>query len=299
MKNNLPAKYLAEKQFAPRLFCLICFFISLSFLFSGTAFGRMQSLRQIDDQGLEKITAQAGITLFVDTAVQYTAETINISDTDSSPVNWISFQGVSIDDNSGGPFVVATPFDNPITIDVATNSVGQTLLAVNLPQFYLPSYLSIANIDFCEQALGSLDLDELIIEQNYFEITNHLDDSMGIEWQSLTKIDIGEIKYTSNSAGDGFTASGIHLSQTSAGSPDDPSIWSFDGGFQIGNFDNNQPAACGLGTNASGQTVMVLALPMDGSLRIENINFNQNSFGPIAIDGIHVHRLLVGIVPFE
>lgn len=299
MKNNLPEKYPAEKQFTPVLFCLISFFIPLFFLFSGTVFGQMQShMQQIDEYGLEKITAQAGIVLFIDTAVQCTADAINISDTDSSPASLISFQGVSIDDNSGGPFAVATPFDNPVTIDITTNMAGQTLLAVNLSQFYQPSNLSVINIDFCGQALGSLDIDELIMDQNYFEITTHLDESMGIDWQYLTKIDIGQIKYTSNSAGDSFTASGIHLSQTSSGAPHDPSAWDFAGGFQIGDFED-QPATYDLGTNATGQTVMFLTLPMDGALRVEDINFNQNSFGPMAIDGIHVHRLLIGIVPFE
>jgi hypothetical protein len=36
---------------------------------------------------------------------------------------------------------------------------------------------------------------------------------------------------------------------------------------------------------------------MQGTLRIENIDFGGQSFGPAAIDGLQVHRLSVGLIP--
>jgi hypothetical protein len=36
---------------------------------------------------------------------------------------------------------------------------------------------------------------------------------------------------------------------------------------------------------------------MQGTLRVEDVNFGGNDFGPIAIDGIQVHRLVVKISP--
>jgi len=40
-----------------------------------------------------------------------------------------------------------------------------------------------------------------------------------------------------------------------------------------------------------------LSLPIAGTVRIENVAFGGQDFGPIAIDGIHVHRLNVKIPP--
>jgi hypothetical protein len=34
---------------------------------------------------------------------------------------------------------------------------------------------------------------------------------------------------------------------------------------------------------------------MQGTLRVEDVTFGGNSFGPIAIDGINVHHLLLKI----
>jgi len=38
-------------------------------------------------------------------------------------------------------------------------------------------------------------------------------------------------------------------------------------------------------------------VPIQGSLRVENVNFGGNDFGPIAIDGINAHRMSLSFHP--
>jgi hypothetical protein len=42
---------------------------------------------------------------------------------------------------------------------------------------------------------------------------------------------------------------------------------------------------------------MQLKLPMEGSLRVEDVKFGGSDFGPLALDGIEVHRLAIQINP--
>jgi len=94
---------------------------------------------------------------------------------------------------------------------------------------------------------------------------------------------------------------GIHLMGAATGTADDPSnpaTWKFTGTnnvFRIGNIDTGNPATIDVSTDTGGTTSLNLNLPMQGSLRVENVNFGGNDFGPIAIDGINVHHLYVKI----
>ena len=117
-------------------------------------------------------------------------------------------------------------------------------------------------------------------------------------WDLSTQIDVDRVAYTYNDTGDAFTLNGVHLAATADGDPADPSTWTFDGQFTIGDLDNGDPAAFDVSTDAdTGLTVVSLQLPMQGTVRIEEINFGGQSFGPAAIDGLQIHRLSVGLVP--
>jgi hypothetical protein len=114
--------------------------------------------------------------------------------------------------------------------------------------------------------------------------------------------------YNTSGANDTFELSGIHLvgafddmsgfditDSTTWDIPTDPSGWTSSGVFSIGDIDSGNPATLDIGTDAGGQTVMQLEMPMNGSLRVERLNFGNRDFGPMAIDGLQVHRLTVTI----
>jgi hypothetical protein len=107
---------------------------------------------------------------------------------------------------------------------------------------------------------------------------------------------------------DTFELSGIHLvggfddmadfdvnDSTTWDIPTEPSSWTSNGVFSIGDMDAGNPATLDIGTDAGGLTVMQLQLPMSGSIRMENLQFGGNDFGPTAIDGLQVHRLTLTI----
>lgn len=60
---------------------------------------------------------------------------------------------------------------------------------------------------------------------------------------------------------------------------------------------SNAPATIDVATDSGNNTYLSLSLPMAGTVRVADVNFGGQDFGPIAIDNIQVHRLNVKISP--
>ena len=252
----------------------------------------------MDDCQMETVTAQAGITIWMDTAVQYNVGSLRVSDTDSDPADWIELQGFSITNGTDDYFSVKTPWDDPVTIDVATDANGHTMLVNQFSTHTEPRYYRADVIVFCAQPIGSLDLDNVILQPSTLRLGAPVDGSNSALWDLSTQIDVDHLAYTYNNVGDTFSINGVHLAGTADGDPADPSTWVFDGQFTIGDFDNDTPAAFDVGTDPStGITVVSMLLPMQGTIRIEEIDLGAQSFGPAAIDGLQIHRFSVGLFP--
>lgn len=250
-------------------------------------------MQELGDDQLSLVSARSGITLSVrDSAMRYTNESIWIGDTDHDPAHLIKFNEVSVDDGAGGYFSFSTPGLDPITIDVGTDGFGKTVVALFLTDHTYPRTISVGNIDFCDQDIGGLSIEEMTITDNQVYIGAH----GGIDLEDSMRLDIENIRYAYNTSEE-LTFSGITLAGSFAGSPEDPTAWVSSGKFQLGDMTGDNPVTCDVGTNAAGKTALLINMPMQGSLRVEGVSFGGSDFGPCAIDGIRVHHLNMLISP--
>jgi len=269
--------------------------MALLFIIAGNVSAEMQVM---DEGELSSVSAQAGITIISDVQATASYDTIAISDSDTgTDQNWIQLGGVSIHDGADGPFSIQSPVETPSVIDVATDADGWSYMSIFDSSYTQPRTYSIDSIVFCEQAIGSLDIENVIRQPSNLRLGAHADGTTGMAWDYATQIDIESLQYTYNDVGDTFSFDGIHLAGSATGDPTDPTTWTFDGQFTIGDLENDNPATFDIGTNESGETIMAMTLPMQGTLRIENIDFGGQSYGPAAIDGLQVHRLTVVMDP--
>ena len=265
----------------------------------------------LTDAQLAGVTGQSGVTIYTDGTARITASLLKISDTDSFPVKWLEFRNFVVDDGLGGYFSFSTPLDylsetivdEPVTFDVGTSAAtGQTLMTVRDSTHVSPRWYSVGELVFCDQSLGSLNLDELSSGPSVYRMGAHIDGTPGIDFDYATRVYAQAFRYTYNTVGGSLALTGIHLAGAANGSADDPSnpsTWSFTGTnntFRIGDIENGNPAKIDVYTDTgTGVTTLELNLPMQGSLRVQNVTFGGADFGPIAIDGINVHRLSVSI----
>ena len=257
----------------------------------------------LSDAELAGVTAQAGISINVETKSRVDIYEYHISDTPDVGVDrqWIKFKHLTVDDGAGGYFTTATSIDDPIKIDIGTNDAGRTLVSVYDPSHVLPRWYGIEDIEFVDLSIGSLNIDALSMGPSLYRSGAHADGTGGgYDFDYSTRITAQAIRFTYNNVPEALALSGIHLAGSASGTENDPSTWTFSGDFKIGDMDAGTPAKVDVVTNsddAPGVTSLVLNVPMQGSLRVENVNFGGNDFGAIAIDGINVHRMSLSFHP--
>ncbi len=248
----------------------------------------------LTEDKMSQINAGTGLTVFFDTRVLVTADTIGFSDTDSDSVNWILFKGFSADDGTGQGFEISTMDNEPFVLDIGTMAGGRTLLQINLTPFSNPFSLHANEVVFCDQPLGSMDLNGIKLSpSSLLRFSHHMDGSSGLEWDAGFALDIESFDHTYNSLGDSFSMEGIHVAGSASGTPEDPLTWEMSGSFAIGDLDTI-PAAVDVGSTETGQAMVIMSLPMAGSIRVEDISLSGKSFGPMVIDDITAHRLTIG-----
>ena len=263
----------------------------------------------LSDAELAGVTAQAGININVETKSRVEIIEYSISDAPDPGVNrqWIRFKHFVVDDGTGwnptkkGYFTTATSLDDPIMLDVGTNDAGRTLVSVYDPSHVLPRWYSIEEFEFVSASIGSICLDALSMGPSLYRVGSHADGTGGgYDFDYSTRITAQALRFTYNNVPEELALSGIHLAASASGTENDPSTWAFAGNFKIGDIDAGTPAKVDVVTNtddAPGVTSLVMNVPVQGSLRVENVNFGGNDFGPIAIDGINAHRLSLSFHP--
>ncbi len=290
-------------------------FIVITLLPCSTLYAGMKA---VDDSELSQISAQAGISYnWGDSAYTISAAIFKISDTDSSPLNWLEFNNLTIsgswDETNDIIDSGAFPYYhfNSIDIETITNNDSQTrtVLSISSSDNTYPQTWNIGNLVFCSQDLGSLNFDIKTVGPSLLNITSHGAGSSGIEFEYLAQWSLQNFNYaynnTNTSAGL-LNVAGIHLSQSAAGAPEDPSTWAFSGNFRIGDIVGGNipvssdsdtapnPATFDVGSSPDGtSTAVVLNLPMQGTIRAQSVNLGGTNFGPVAIDGITVHHLIM------
>lgn len=296
---------------------ILCIFILSLFLTPGTV--RAQ-ISQLSDEVLSGISGQAGLSIMLSGSELIHFNLISFSDTQINP-NWIQLYDFNIDNGAGGAFSFATlwdPLANPVvlqpnTIDVATDNSGRTFITMvdtsqMNPRWYsvgnlVLNYYSDADSAYIALSLGSLNLDALSQGPSVYQLWAHA--PSGISFNYTTAISASALTYTYNTTPAALSLSGIHIVGSATGGSDDPAnpaTWVFGGTsnfFKIGTIGDasNTPATMDVATDNSNNTYISLSLPMAGTVRVADVNFGGQDFGPIAIDNIQVHRLNVKISP--
>jgi len=273
----------------------------------------------LGDGELASVHAGSGVSLYIAGTALINVGSIWFQDTDTG--NRIEFNNIVWGNGSGGGFSFATPADDPFTSDVGTNAAGQTIVDQHDSTQVSPRTFS-ANLHFLEyslgaysydpgyydpvldihdyitnyivQDLGSLNVSGIVSTENNLMIGAH----GGIDFQYNANIAIGSALYNYNTT-NALAFTGIHFFGTGTGAPEDPpNTWTYSGTFQIGNMAGSNPAQIDVGTDTTtGFTQIKLELPMTGSIRVEDVNFGGADFGPLALDGLNVHRLTIQINP--
>jgi hypothetical protein len=232
-------------------------------------------------------------------------DSIAISDTDNG--NWIELRNFHVDDGVGSYFSFDTG-STPITIDVGSDpTTGLTAVHLVLSDNITPRTYLAENLIFCNQDIGRLQIADVTnLAELYFGA--HQDGTTGINFEYRTMFHIAQIKYRYQNPPQPkeFWIQDITLAAQATGAPETPILWAFSGMYQVGDLrgvdidvDNDpgnatvpNPATIDVGTDTdTGETSMLLNLPMKGSVRIKDVSIGPNDFGPCAIDGITVHHL--------
>jgi hypothetical protein len=289
---------------------VILYLSSLLFGFMlAPAFGQMEAM---SDAAMDAVTAQSGVSVvIVDYQFDWAAGYLTLYDSDYDATvdpddGVLSFTGMTLLGGIVGTNETITW--DAYTIDDASHPMdGQTFTLWQSPDLYQHLNLTVDDVVFCGQSIGQLAVDNFTTPEQYCTLGAH---GSGMDFQYDLQMHMNRFGYTFNTSGtdDTFELSGIHLAgafedmadfditdSTTWDIPTDPSEWTYTGVFSIGDIDGGIPATLDIGTDASGQTVMQIELPMNGSLRVESLNFGAKDFGPMAIDGLEVHRLTVTI----
>lgn len=310
--------------FAALGYGVIVFAFAFSLFFTpGTARAQMS---QLSDGELRGITGQSGLSISLNGAAKIYLGSYKFSDTETSP-NWIELYNVTVDDGAGGGFSFSTPGSDftgttaldPNTTDVGTNSSGQTIVSIRDTSHMNPRWYKVGDFGlncyspvdslYHYQSLGSLSLDALQMGPSVSHYGSQTVNN-GIIFDYQTAISASALTYTYNTGYTDNTSgtpviippaslnlSGLHIAGLATGDPTDPTAWAYSGTFNIGDI-STMPAAMDVGTDTSNnKTSLYLSLPMSGSVRVAEVNFGGQNFGPIAIDGIQVHRLNLKFTP--
>ncbi len=286
---------------------LICILIFLSTI-PTTALSR---LIELSNSQMENIVAQAGITIGISNYKTYRYfKYIGYEDTDTNGTIFLKDIELMETLNTGNVDTNGDNLQSGVIIDVFQNPDSIPMVSYIADDFDHKFSLHTADIDFCNTSIGSLDIDEFHPYSERYYATGHSD---GVDFQynlglEMTNLDY---KYQNNPANTPPYKS-LHIDKlylvnsftdNPNDDPTDPSTWIGKGQFQFGDLNpygssNYTPATFDVGVDPDTNLAqMVISLPMKGSIRISDLRVGDNDFGPIAIDGINVHHMVIRLIP--
>ncbi len=166
------------------------------------------------------------------------------------------------------------------------------------------------------QPLGSLAVDAWRQGPSLSRFWAHAGQGLSFDYQTTITADALTYAYNTTAAG-ALRLSNLTIAGSATGAPATPSSWVFSDNFKIGTigdsdvyadtdndpltpdvlvFTGNKPATMDAAT-VGGVTSVYMSLPAAGTVRVAEVNFGGNNFGPIAIDGIQFHRLDIKLTP--
>ena len=281
-------------------------FLLMFFLFLPVqASGRMAALTE--DQ-METVIAQSSISVLIgDYQFDWAADRLTIYDTDSDRstnpnAGTISFNSLRLI-NGRIETDRAITFDAYTIQDGSHPMDGRTFTTLQRPGVVQEFNLFANNAAVCGQRIGGAGAENFRNPESYWTMGAH-GSGMDFQYDVYLRTDRIFLAYNPSGATGLFALDGIHVTGSFADMddfdidnsatwdiPTNPSQWQRNGRFSIGNMDTGRPASLDVGASALG-----FELPMNGTVRVENLHFGAQDFGPIAIDNIRVHSLTL-LVP--
>lgn len=278
---------------------IICGLLALIlFAWAMPAGAQMQSLN--DDQ-MGTVTGQVGITISLDHATFYD-EYARISIFDSDNAGSLVLNDVVVGDGAGWGYWFSTK-DDPITIDILRRNVGSILipdwdsyLSITAPSWEQEMSISVDSVEFCGTALGSLEVEQINLNNFEFILTPPSNNGTAIYFKYFSQSSIDRVEFAYNNQATGSLAvSGIWFAESFSGASTNPSEWVSSGNFELGdsggtgdsNFYQIQLV------NNSGALAIETTPTFNGSIRMEGVSFGGTNFGPVVLDGITVNSMTV------
>jgi hypothetical protein len=161
------------------------------------------------------------------------------------------------------------------------------MLVISAPDLDLFADITVSNIHFCGQDLGSLAIEGLRLSSLALAAGPPADPgrSAGLDFELGGRIGIDTFRYDYN-ASQALVVSGFAL-------------MGFDpldsrGTFRIGDVAGGNPGTLDIGVNGAGdRACLAMNLPVSGSVRIEALSLGGTDFGAFTLDGIQADTLYI------
>ncbi|GAB6163446.1 hypothetical protein JCM12298_26060 [Desulfothermus naphthae] len=293
---------------------LFVFFLIFFILLPFNSIARMIKL---SERAMEKVIGQAGVSIGVsDYKVYRNYEYIGYKDTDSNDgVNGTIFlNNVEIMETLSTGNVDTNGDDRRtgIAIDVFQNTDDVLMTSFTADDFDHRFDFYVNSISFCGKEIGSLNIDEIHPYSQRLYMSGH-SNSTGVDFQYNLALETTNFNYNYQfNENNTPQYKSLHFDKfymvktftdNPNDDPSDPSTWQPSGQFQFGDMNpygesTYDPGTLDAGVDPDTNLAQILVtLPMEGSIRISNFQVGDINFGPIAIDGIHVHRMNIRYIP--
>ncbi|MFA6009992.1 MAG: hypothetical protein WC799_08405 [Desulfobacteraceae bacterium] len=265
---------------------------------------------------MKAATAQAGIHIAitdVNTEFYFTHVTF-LNPDDTSQSQYIAFNGLHVLNHLQTDMTDAdgNVTDNSITVDVGVKN-NELMAIIDSPGFNFTTDMTVSYIDYCGTYIGSLSVEDTALSMFHLYLGPHA--GGGVDFELGLRARAAQFSYAYNTT-DSLDYSGITLADVFYETPEnDPATWSPTGVFKIGNVDGGNPATMDFApdttaawaftdSDRAAYTVdntryntgyIALSLPMNGSLRIDNITFGGDDTGAFVMDGINARTFTVEI----
>lgn len=281
-------------------------------------------LEPLSERQMKGTTAQAGIDIAMgDVALYQSVDAFRLCDTTEpfDPDAYIEFQniesfttlevGVSDVNNDGNIGF--------LTLDMGTDTDGKPWLYLTGSDLDLRKNVSIGNISFRGNSIGSAAIDTFSMPSFHFTLGAH---GSGVDMEFGAQVTIDQLTYRDTThvtnepdtlAFTGITFAGSFTKENPADDLTDTTTWQATGEFTLGDIASGNPMTLDvaaddneyltiLGTDGQpipnpryGTGFIALNVPMEGSVRVEHMKVEGADIGAFALDNIKAHKLYIEI----